>query len=59
MNVAEHVKTNFYPNITWTQKQEKGRTSYSADFQTKTRKYPDKKEDVFKKIYTTIGHEDG
>ncbi|MEI6426743.1 MAG: hypothetical protein WCO66_05360, partial [Candidatus Absconditabacteria bacterium] len=59
MNATEHIKTNFYPNIQRGQKQEKGKTAYSADFQTKVRKYPDKKEDVFSRILTTIGHEDG
>lgn len=57
---TEHIKNNFYPNIKGrTQSKEIGKTWYAAPFTTKTREYPDKSEDNFNKILTTIGHEDG
>jgi hypothetical protein len=59
MEGTEHVKTHFYPEITQRpQQQEKWKTWYAAPFSSKVREYPDKEEDIFNKILTTIGHED-
>lgn len=59
MNWTEHIKNTFYPNISGRpQIKENGKTWYAASFATKIREYPDKSEDNFNKILTTIGHED-
>lgn len=58
MKGTEHIKKHFYPNIERWQVQEKGKIGYAAPFSRKVREYPDKKEDTFNKILTTIGHED-
>lgn len=60
MKGTEHIKQHFYPVISQRpQKQEKWKTWYSTPFSSKIREYPDKDEDLFNKIFTTIGHEDG
>lgn len=56
---TEHIKNNFYPSITnWPQTKESWKTWYAVPFERKVREYPDKFEDLFNKILTTIGHED-
>jgi len=59
MKGTEHIKNYFYPDIQRWQVKEKGKVWYSAPFSKKIREYPDKDEDFFNKILTTIGHEDG
>jgi len=59
MEWTEHIKKHFYPNVDWTQQIESGKVTYSAAMETKTRKYPDKKEDTINKLLTVVWHEDG
>jgi hypothetical protein len=60
MEGTEHIKKSFYPNISnWEQIKEEWKTWYAVPFTTKKREYPDKDQDNFNKILTTIGHEDG
>lgn len=59
MEWTEYIKKTFYPNIEWWQIKEEWKTGYTASLSKKTREYPDKTDDNFNKILTTIGHEDG
>lgn len=58
MKWTEHIKKSFYPDINRWQVKEEGKTGYSAPYETKNREYPNKEEDNFNKILTTIWHED-
>lgn len=58
MKATDHIRNNFYNNVSWKQEQPKWRTGYAVYWQNKTREYPDKEKDLFKKLFIAIGHED-